>query len=491
MPNNKSILQELKNRVHAKLKDSILTYSEPDPKSKRRHDRSEVNATKSRRQVTISKYGKKKKYIISAVVEGAPIAWDFVKAMELYTRQHNAEIALLWMRGVYKKDTFSNWEFDQIRPYITTSIKLNENLEARDFELAPAKCLPLGGRITKLGTRETSVIVASTKQHMEAIPCNPPKLPHCMWSTGTISTPNYSETEVGALAKQENTLGALVVEVIDNKRFFIRPVQWINNGFVDLGIKYTAKGMKKVATKAMVFGDIHFGEEDQQALDVAVEQAKYLKAEKIFLHDIGSFNSISHHLVSQCVSRSKLPSNLNTLEKELDYIRSGLKTLVGQFKKDTPKFYVVSSNHDAFLHKYLESGYFVKEPLNAKLGAQMFIDLCDNKNLLGKYLATDHVHFLNKYDNMSVEGIELGLHGHDGASGARGNTAVFFKNLNKCIIGHQHRPGIRGGCYVVGTLSKLQLPYMRGLSAWLHANAVVYEGGYTQLLVYIGDTWHA
>lgn len=482
-------MTQLRNEVYKTLgKDGVR---EPVVEKAKHKDRGEAKTAKKRKEVTISKSGKKKCFIISSVVEGAPIVWDFVRAMELYSKLHDAEISLLWMRGVYKKDTFSNYDINQIHSYLTTKIQLNENLEACDFELAPAKGLPLGGRITKLGARETSVIVASTKQHMEAIPCSPLKTPHCMWSTGTVSVPKYSETEVGALAKQENTLGALIVEIVDRKKFFIRPVQWIDNGFVDLGVKYTARGTKTVKTKAMVFGDLHLGEEDPKALNTAIEQAKYLKAENIILHDLGSFNSISHHLVGKCVSRTQLPEHINTLEKELNYIRTGLKGIVKSFKKNTPEFYVVRSNHDAFLNKYLESGYFVQEPLNAKIGAKLFIEMCDGQNVLEKELNTEHVHFLNKHDTLNIEGVELSMHGHEGASGARGNTGVFFKNINRCIIGHQHKPGIRGGCFVVGTLSKLQLPYMSGLSAWLHANAAVYEGGHIQLIVYVGDNWRA
>ena len=78
-------------------------------------DKKEKKEPKFRKDVSIEKRGTGKKYIVSSVVEGAPINWNFLKAMEIYAEKNNASVVLLWMRGVYKGDHFSTKEIDRIK----------------------------------------------------------------------------------------------------------------------------------------------------------------------------------------------------------------------------------------------------------------------------------------------------------------------------------------------------------------------------------------
>lgn len=428
----------------------------------------------------------KGKYLVSSVIEGSRYNKDFFKAMLNFCQKENAKLILLWVRGVRKDDSFTPEEYESLKPYLATEYSFNSRLSAIDFMLYPTQILPLTG-LNRFGSRDASLIVASPKQHLESVPRTKGKSPRVLWTTGTISTPRYSKTRAGSLAKQDNVLGALVVEIESPKRFFIRPVQWISDGFVDLGKKYTKDSVVPVKAKAMVWGDLHAPEEDQKALGVAIEQAKYLKAEKIFLHDICSFESINHHNKHKYLTRSMLKGNVKTLKDELNYTKNLLKDITSLFD-DKTHFYIVHSNHDNFIKKYLEDGEFIKDTPNAIMGAQMFIDLSSHKNPL-ECIGNDKITFLEEDGSYKVEGIELGLHGSETINGGRSSIRSFGRTQDKAIIGHSHSPNIFFSVYQVGTLSQLRLGYNKGLSSWSHCNAVVYEGGYVQLLFVVDGKW--
>ena len=107
------------SKAKAKIDAESLTVV--DNKKKRAVKRAEVE---------ISKKGFKKKYIVSSVVEGAPIDWSFFRTLQMYADENNAELVLLWMRGVYKADHFSLSDLDKIRPYLASEFRFNSKLFA-------------------------------------------------------------------------------------------------------------------------------------------------------------------------------------------------------------------------------------------------------------------------------------------------------------------------------------------------------------------------
>lgn len=427
----------------------------------------------------------KQRYVITSIVEGAPINQDFYKALKLYCEKNNAKLLMLWMRGVLKSDIFSVKEMQEYEKYLVTSFKFNSNLEARDFLLHPAQQLPLTG-LDRFGSRKTSLIISSTKQMMTSVPRPKNTTAHVLWTTGTISVPKYSKTRAGALASQDNVLGALIVEVESDKKFYIRNVEWVNDCFVDLNKAYYKDRIKNIKCEAMVWGDLHLTEECPIAVQASIDQANFLKPNTIFIHDINSFNSISHHNEGKYLTKTFIPHEFNTLRKELDYIQKKMQEIL---KKVNSKFMVVDSNHDAFLRRYCDEGYFLKDAHNAVLGAECFIQYTKGLNPIKEYTKLKNVTFLDKDASYKIKDIECAVHGHHGSNGSKGSPAGFRKSYNKIIVGHSHSPKILGDTWCVGTLSKLNLPYAHGASSWLHSNAVIYSNGGRQLLIWIDDKW--
>lgn len=451
-------------------------------------DEVSIKKTVFRRDTEIAKVGKGQRFIVSSIVEGAPIVWDFLYAMEHYAEVNNAKLVLLWMRGVYKGDHFNRSDLDYIKPYLASQYRFNTKLIAKDFMLHPAQKCPTTG-LQQYAQANDSIICASTKQDMKVVARPVGRTPHTLHTTGTVSVPKYSKTRVGCIADQDNTLGALVIEAIDSKRFFIRQVQWKEGCFVDLGVKYMPKKHEKTETAAMVLGDIHFGDEDKQAVETSIDQINKLKPAKVFLHDLASNNSINYHDAHDCIKTCTRAPEFATLEKEWTYVKCALHDFRAAIPRTTG-VYVVPSNHDDFIYKWLREGEFIKDPYNAKIGARLFLMSTEGKNPMAECLNVPGVIFLKKDCSVKVEGWECAQHGHIGNNGARGSIKSYAVSYDKAFIGHSHTPGINGGIWQVGTLSKFKLSYTKGPSSWLHCNGVIYKGGHAQMIIFIGEDWH-
>jgi len=103
-----------------------------------------------------------------------------------------------------------------------------------------------------------------------------------------------------------------------------------------------------------------------------------------------------------------------------------------------------------------------------------------------------NVHFLRLKDNLQRHGYQLASHGHKGSHGARGGGAKSreITGGGKSITAHSHCMEIFGDTYIAGTSSLLNLPYtLGGASAWIAANAVLYENGVVQMIPVINGHW--
>ncbi|MFA7101558.1 MAG: hypothetical protein WC196_07565, partial [Bacilli bacterium] len=150
---------------------------------------------------------------------------------------------------------------------------------------------------------------------------------------------------------------------------------------------------------------------------------------------------------------------------------------------------VVYSNHTDFIHHFLELGEFVKDAVNAVYAAECFIDFAKGENPIEKRLKTKKTKFLKRDESYKICGVELGMHGHLGASGSRGNLRQYFYRLGSCIVGHSHKPEIIGNAYSVGTLSEMDLGYNTGLGAWIWGTVALYANGGRQNLIFVDEKW--
>lgn len=454
-------------------------------------DRDDLNIIKDN-----SKNSSKKKYIVSAIIQGAEINYTFLDSLLNYCTQENAELVLLTMRGVSLKDYYGKHIYDKLGKYFATEFKFNDNLVAKDFILNPQQIIPSTG-LLRFGKKDFSLIIASPKQFMTTVPTKKDALPHIVYTTGTINTPVYRQTRVGAISEQDNQLGALVVEVEDSSKFHIRNILFDDKkGFTDLSQYYTNEGKPtKVQAEAMVLGDIHAGVEDKVAIEASIDQIKELDPKHVIFHDLFDSNSVSHHLQNDMMAKLKREEHQKTLERELDYAHDFLRNFISECGYER-NYAVVPSNHDDFINRYLTQRRFIDDDNNIILACKLFVELYEDNHPVEAYFNKikeepfDSLKFLDIDDSFEIDGVELNLHGDKGNNGARGNAPSLETSIGAATTGHTHSPAIYRSIYVAGCNCKLHQHYNKGgASSWLHANVVQYKGGFRQMIITIDGKW--
>jgi len=85
-------------------------------------------------------------------------------------------------------------------------------------------------------------------------------------------------------------------------------------------------------------------------------------------------------------------------------------------------------------------------------------------------------YIVHEDDSLVIGGVEHGMHGHLGPSGARGNPKN-LRTVGKANTGHTHSAGIIEGIYTAGVFGNLDMGYNKGLSAWSNSFIVTYQNG--------------
>lgn len=446
----------------------------------------EADFTLQLTRVTSTKVFNKKanKVVITYAMDGSEINVDCFTTLLNYCKENKAELGILWGKSYKKNSLFSKFDYALINKYLATSFEFEKdsNCLAKDFLIPQTQKNPLMN-LDKLSTDLTTIIVGSTKQYLRMLPYKQFNAFRVGCSTGTISNVEYKETVAGQIDNKYHKLGAILLEWNEeHNRYFVRNLVYKNGFIYDLDKRYSSDGVKKVKNiPALVLGDLHLPEDDEEALKKTMKFMSTYNPKTVLLHDVASWNSISHHEMHQYLSKVKnTTAESKTLEDELNAVVINLKYLANSFKNT--EFKIVNSNHDDFIRKWLETGEFTKDKANARIGAKLFEMYLDDKNILSEYLP-NNVQYLKLNTSFSIAGIELSEHGDAGISGARGSVNSFNKTYEDCICGHTHSPEIFEKTVYVGTLSKLKLSYnQKGMTKWAHCNAVVYENGTSQLI---------
>ncbi len=445
----------------------------------------------------------KSRFIISWCQSETDINHKFLDNIEAYAKAIDADILIV--AGRYRnpsslstskkiqerEDVLKNTWHERVIPYLDAKRhKIHKHLELlSDVKIQPTASTPLSGLNGLTGLE--SCIVGHPRVHLKSLPVldgYPHKL---LLTTGCVSVENYTDTKVGKKSEFHHTYGFVIVE-LDGNDFHVRQVTSDDSGsFYDL--QYLADNGKihlHSGADAIVFGDIHLGETNEEVLKVSFDIAKSLKCNKnIIIHDVFDSHSISHHEANQ-------PFQLLKREQDgSDSLIKELSELVDFFDEyNNCYFTVVRSNHDEFLDRwlssndwrknnnkkaYLDLAYHLSETKNTKGVIPMYLEMNDIKN----------VYCLGIDESYRVNNIECGVHGHIGASGSRG-SAMQFKDMNtKNITGHTHSPIRIDGHSSVGTLTHLRVGYNKGLSSWLNSNVVIYPNGKTQHIHIINNKY--
>jgi hypothetical protein len=327
-------------------------------------------------------------------------------------------------------------------------------------------------------------------------------------TTGTISKPNYVQKRAGLIAEFHHTYGAVLVEVCANGEFFCRHLMGEDDtgNFYDLTRYVTAEGVVEGNRVAAIgWGDIHYEKLDETAAIAALGYSPLMKSNVVsdslldilkpyhqFFHDTIDFRSRNHHSINDPHFRFEMWVN-NTESVEHDLTNAAL--FLSKTKRDWCTSVIIESNHDTALSKWLKTGDYRQDPVNAilfletQLGKYKAIRDGDAKyNIFWeaiKRYSPDNAQglvFVPEDSSYQVCGIEMGMHGHLGANGARPSPRSFSRMGTKANTAHAHSASIFDGIWTQGVMGKLDMGYNKGLSSWSPTHTITHLNAKRQML---------
>lgn len=452
-------------------------------------------------------------YVITWAQNATPVHTGFWQALDNYCR-HTGALRVV-IPGRYRNPT-SIWSqqmeqneywCNEVAPFLMDRrVYLSDGLIIMgDIKMQPTKRHPLTGYDTITGG--ASGIFGHPNVALKTVATPQNLLPKILTSTGACTIPNYTDTDRGKLGEFSHTIGATVVDIEADGVFHIRQINAHDDGsFIDMNYSYSPVGVQRAARPlALVMGDVH-----TDFIDPVCEQITFhnpdsilnvLRPERVILHDWYDGYSGSHHHQKKPFTRfAKHHSGKHNVEAEID--RTIEKTMT--WVRPGTEFFVVDSNHNGHLLRWLEESDPKKDPENAKfyhwLSHQVYLRVEMRPN--GAYVPNplqivveekgiDNLRFLSPGEDLMVADIDCSHHGHLGANGSRGSLRQFNRIGVKTVTGHSHSPGIEGGAFACGTNCYLKMEYNQGPSSWLQSDTLIYANGKRTLIHKIEGRWCA
>lgn len=444
-----------------------------------------------------------KSFIITTAVSGKKVNQNFLKCIKTFCKYNNSICLVLPCEDVADRKSAIKWQLDPslredfIR-VIYSDTFLNKNFYISDIKVSAKQINPLTG-LQHL-TREGSVVLAGTKQELKTVPNNLFKLPRMIMTTGAITEGDYCmdvymSKRTSKLAEYEHTIGAIIVELEDDTIYHVRQIQVDESGTIyDLDKIYTKTKVENNKDCAVVLGDCHFGEHDEEVLTVERKAIKELKVKDLVLHDIFSGISVSHWDRNKILLQAqKYLDNVSSLEDEAKMVTENLNKFNDVVSGN---IYLAYSNHNTFLDRYLDSGDWAKDKINLRFCCDLVKFYIDNKEgITLKYMLEEFTNLKNKNkykwlnhdEEKALYNCEISLHGHLGACGSRGNLKTYRNAYKSSMSAHTHSPEIYRGNFCVGMSTKLYIGYNKGLSNWVHCFGIIHKNGSKQLVQVIKD----
>lgn len=449
-----------------------------------------------------------KRFVITTAVTGCDIHKPALESIKNYCKRNKAKLLILPCSDPASKRGRSKWQLDHHidrDAVVFRDLNLNDKFFLSTIKLSAKHINPLTG-LSRIGQGNGSFCYASPKQSLEYVANSAnKKIPRALMTTGAITKPQYNTDlymsgRTAYIAEYDHKLGAIVVEIKDDKTFFFRTIEFEskNGSFYDLNCKYFSDGSirkyngKDHTADLVQFGDYHVGDTDPQAKSVGKAICDLVKPKYLTVEDFFNGHSISHHDQGKLLTEAKkVELGYHDLDIELKANADELKEIMGW--KNHGQLVVKYGNHEDFLYRYLNNGNFTKDKVNFKRAINV-ADAVLNYEWRNPFEYcmrevceigdTDKLRFLeNEDESFVVNGVENGVHGHLGPNGSRGGSLpAMEKSYGSVNIGHSHTAGIWRNVYRVGTTSYLKVSYNKGPSSWTQTHLIQHPNGARQLI---------
>ena len=443
-----------------------------------------------------------RRFVITSAQNNTNIHTKFLRSLKNYCSHNKAK--LLIGKYVYNKNGFQNGQVgddeiyfdDQLDKYLTNElISLTDDLVfCGNVNILPTAKYPLSG--FENYQNRSSCIFPTSKLALESIATMKIDPVKFLYGTGSITLKNYIQKKAGQVGESMHSYGALIVEIDIKNNWYVRQIETDDSGsFYDLNKFYSGDQVLKTDISAITFGDFHSEKMDYQQLDICNQMVKYLKPKDIFIHDLFDMSTRNHHNKQSGHFLYKMDQLDNSVFNDLEITAKVLQT----FTKDV-NIHIVESNHDQALEKWLDdpSYNYRTDPQNAKIFLELQLEkynkILDNdfiilEHALNKFADFEAVNFLKVDQSLKIHDVEMGIHGHIGMNGSRGNPRQFQKLNMKMNTGHTHNASIYGNVYTSGVTGSLDMGYNKGASSWSHSHTLLYKNGFRSIITTKNNTF--
>jgi len=438
-----------------------------------------------------------KRYVITTAVADSPVDENFLASLNNYCSIKDAQLIIMPCESITNSFENRTATFDpklMNYDFLSEDTNLNNNITLASIQVSAKQIKPTTG-LSRIGRREGSYVFAAPKQFLEYIPSgNDRGKNYAIMTPGACTKPSYYTTtfvskRLSYIAQHDHTLGALIVEIVDDNTFHFRQIQADEDGsFIDLCKRYDANTVTDVPVH-IILGDIHGVQLNMDVANRFIESFKDKSVKSLFLHDTLDALSINHHIQTIGERAKRL---INNLESELEETLDNMLLLDNGLSPET--LYIVKSNHDEFLDRYLKEARYASDAENHRFALKCAHGIFEEEDTFRyalrmlDYNIPKHWLFLQREDSVKIAGVECAAHGDLGLNGARSSINSLEKIYGECVVAHSHSGAIQRGVFRVGTFSDLDMEYNRGPSSWTHTACLLYDNGQRQLVNFIdGD----
>lgn len=452
------------------------------------------------------------RFVITTVLAGCKVDKKFLASLKTYCDINDALLLLLPVAdpASNRSRMGQHMMFDGIlrdEHFVYNDVTLNSNFAISGIRLQAKQINPFTG-LHRVGRTLGSMAYGSPKQSLEPIAGE--EWPRFIMTPGALTKPDYStelyiSNRTAYLAHHDHVMGALVVEVVDDEKYFFRQFQADKEGkFVDLGYMYDGEveEAEEYLPEGFVLGDIQYPKHDPIAIKCWEEVQKEIPAKKVFLHDVREGMPESHWDKKDNILMA-IKAEEGVLDVKKDII--GCAEMINGIAEweGLEEVVIVKSNHDEFVDRWLSGGTYPKEPNNFEIGHILALDAyygkkedqyydvlkaaCEKLNNM-----SDKVRWLRRNDRVEIGSVECGKHGDRGSRGKYTSPLTDLeKTYKNMVIGHRHAVQIMRGIWVVGTTGNRDPRFRKGPNDWTHTSCHVYPNGMRQLITCINGQWRA
>lgn len=453
---------------------------------------------------------KGRRFIFTSAQNNTLLHEDFWKTLTRMAKKLKAQLVVGkfsynkngWQQITAESDGV--WYDERLLPYfIEDQVKVAEDLVfCGELDILPTAVTPLQGLHNYTGIN--SGIIPHVKMQMQSLATMKDHPAKFLYTTGTVTQRNYIQRRAGQIAEYHHVYGAMYVEVDDTGNWFARQLNSDEDGVVyDLDRAWGPRWDKPITEFGKPYinlGDIHIEKSDADQMQGALNMLVALSPEKVFVHDLLDMQSRNHHNLRDPHFLAK--HSVSKVEDDVRKAALWLESMSLAFPET--EFYVIRSNHDEALARWVRDGSGFPDGPNLRYWHQLnYQALLHAENgtefdifayalyAAGLNYSNPNIKFIQEDESVLLRGIEFGMHGHLGPNGARGDPKAYRQLGRRANTGHTHSAGIIDGVWTSGVLGSLDMGYNKGPSSWSCAHIVTYPNGKRSIITQRGKQWRA